>query len=209
MKIFNSCFILLCSLFLMGSINNLQAQDQSYFELEVKNIAPKEIKFINNSNLEVKVILYNDGDNVMAVGLKSFTVKAGKSASYKYGVYNVKIFKPQVFDKHLLTQKNVSGNLQISGTQSKLSAKRLTARKNTEFKNSTGEEIKICLYTKGDIMKTIPFAVYTLKDNTSTASYNGDERSFFVSVFKPGILDMLLVSQICPDQSIITVKKVN
>lgn len=208
MKIFNSCFIFLCSLFLMGSINNLQAQDQSYYKLGVKNIAPKDIKFINKSNLDVKVILYNVDDNMMVVGLKSFTIKSGKSASYKIGVYNVKIFKPQVLDKLLLTKKNVSGNLQMSGTAKNFSAKRLTAKENTEFKNNTGEKIKICLYNRTDKLKAIPFATYTLRDNTSTASYNGDETSFFVSVFEPGVLDKLLVSQICPFQSIITVNKV-
>lgn len=209
MKAINSCFLSLCSLLFIGSINKLQAQDQSYYQLQVKDIAAKEIKFINKSNLEVKVILYKDDDNVMAVGLKSFTIKAGKSASYKYGVYNVKIFKPQLLDKHLLTQKNVSGNLEMSGSEKKFSAKKLTARKNTEFKNNTGKEIKICLYKRTDKLKAIPFATYILKDNISTASYNGDETSFFVSVFEPEILDKILVSQICPNQSIITVNKVN
>ena len=208
MKRFNSFLIVLCFPVFSG-ISQLQAQGGTYYQLGVKDITPKEIKFINNSKLDLKLFLYKPGDNIMVVGLKSFTIKPNKSFSYKFGTYNVKIFKSQLLDKLLVIKKNVSGNLRMSGTEKNFSAVRLSARKNTEFKNTTGEKIKICLYTKGDMVKAIPFATYTLTDNTSTASYNGNETSFFVSVFKPGILDKLLVSQICPQQSIITVKKVN
>ncbi len=188
--------------------NTLQAQDRSYYTLSIKNIAPTTITFSNNSNLEVKVILYNPTDNVMTVGFTSFNIKPGASHKYKNGVYNVKVFKPQVFDKHLYTQKNVSGDFKMSGTEKNFSATRLSSRNNTTFKNNTGQAIKICLYKRNDNLKTIPVACYDLKDNTSTATYNGDMTSFFVSVFEPGIIDRLLLSQLCPDQSVVTVNKV-
>ncbi len=209
MKKFFCYVVFLCLLLTSAGIKTAQAQDNSYYRLDVKNVAPKNIRFINNSKLKVKVIVYKGRDNTMAVGLKSFTISPGKSASYKVGVYNVKIFKPGLVDKHLLTKKNVSGNLRISGSEKHFSAVRLSTRKNTEFRNNTGKKIKICLYKRSDIAKTIPFETYVLTDNTSTASYSGDQSSFFVSVFEPGLLDKLLVSQICPYRSIITVKKIN
>ncbi|MBL7740084.1 MAG: hypothetical protein JNK14_12780 [Chitinophagaceae bacterium] len=201
--------ILLLAVLNISHPGSLHAQEGSYYTLGVQNVAPAKITFTNNSNLEVKVILYKDNDNTMKIGLTSFNIKPGKSHSYKTGVYNVKIFKPQFLDKHLETKKNVSGNLRMSGTEKKFSAVRLSARENTVFKNNTKEKIKICLYKSSDVMKTIPIACYELKDNTSTASYSGDEKSFFVSVFVPGLIDRLLVSQICPDQSVITVNKSN
>lgn len=188
--------------------NTSLAQDRSYYTLSIKNIAPSTISFTNNSNLEVKVILYNPDDNVMSVGFTSFNIKPGASHKYKNGVYNVKVFKPQLLDKHLYTQKNVSGDFKMSGTEKNFSATRVSSRKNTEFKNNTGQAIRICLYKRNDNLKTIPVACYDLKDNTSTATYNGDMTSFFVSVFDPGIIDRLLLSQLCPDQSAVTVNKV-
>lgn len=208
MKKMNCNWIPLLAFFILSNTDSLLAQDRSYYTLGLQSVAPRSITFTNNSNLEVKVILYKDNDHIMAIGLTSFNIKPGKTHSYQTGVYNVKIFKPQFIDKHLETKKNVSGNLRMSGTEKSFSAVRLTARKNTEFKNKTGEKIKICLYKRGDNIKAIPLACYELKDNTSTASYNGEEESFFVSVFDPGLIDRLLLTQICPDQSVIIVNKI-
>ncbi|HEY6503527.1 MAG TPA: hypothetical protein VIZ28_06075, partial [Chitinophagaceae bacterium] len=194
MKRINSLAAILLIVLYACIPDNIQAQDRSYYTLGIKNIAPANITFTNNSNLEVKVILYNPGDEVMAVGLTSFNIKPGDSKNYKNGVYNVKIFKPAILDKLLFTQKNVSGNLVMSGKESKFSAERKSSRKNTEFINNTGEKIKICIYKRNDNLKTIPVASYDLKDNTSTAIYNGDLSSFFVSVFQPGVIDRLLLS---------------
>jgi len=192
-----------------GLHNSLSAQDRSYYTIGIQNIAPANITFTNNSDLEVKVILYNSTDGVMKIGFTSFNIKPNGSHKYKNGVYNVKVFKPQLFDKHLYTRKNVSGDLKMSGTENKFSAVRISSRKNTEFKNNTGEAIKICLYKRGDPLKTIPVACYDLKDNTSTATYSGDMSSFFVSVFHPSLVDRLLLTQLCPDQSVVTVYKLN
>lgn len=208
MKPFACYALILYSLLIICPVTNLQAQDNSYYKLDVKNIAPKTIKFTNKCSFTVKVIIYKGKDNAMAVGLKTLTIKPGKSANYKIGVYNVKIYKAQLVDKYLKTTKNISGNLQIYGSSSSLKTKKLTVKKPVEFRNNTGEKIKICLYKRNDKVRAIPFETYTLTDNTSTAFYSGDEASFFVSVFNPALLDKLLVSQICPYQSIITVTKV-
>ncbi len=212
MKKMNYYGILLLAVFSISHPGSLHAQDGSYYTLGVESVAPKNIKFINNSNLTVNLILYKYNDNIMKIGLISFNIKPGKSHSYKNGVYNVKIFRLHFLDQHRIhmeTKKNVSGNLRMSGTQKKFSAVRLSAREKTVFKNNTKEKIKICIYKSSDIMKTIPIACYELKDNTSTASYDGGESSFFVSVFDPALLDRLLVTQICPFQSVITVNKIN
>lgn len=183
------------------------AQDRSYYTLSVVNRTPTVLKFINNSNLEVKVAIYNKNDGLMTVAYTTFNVKAGATATYKTGIYNVKIFKPQLFDHLLSTKTNVSGDLRMSGTEANFSAVRVSARQNTVFKNATGEKIKICIYNRDDNIKTIPLACYELKDNTSTATWNGEQESIFVSVFRPGLIDRLLLTQICPEQSIVTVQK--
>ena len=206
MKKINYAGILLLFVF---STSFLQAQDRSYYTLSVQDVSQKNITFINNSNLEVKVVLYKESDKVMLVGLESFTIKPGKSKTYKMGVYNVKIFKPQLIDKHLFTKQNVSGNLRMSGTEKKFNAVRLTTRKNTTFKNLTGEKVEICLYKRTDDSRLIAMDCYKLKDNTSTAVYSGDEKSFFVKVSLDGLFDKMVITQLCPDQSIITVRKVN
>jgi len=97
----------------------------------------------------------------------------------------------------------------MSGTEKKFNAVRLTTRKNTTFKNLTGEKIEICLYKRTDDSRLIAMDCYKLKDNTSTAVYSGDEKSFFVKVSLDGLFDKMVITQLCPDQSIITVRKVN
>lgn len=90
-------------------------------------------------------MLYKESDKVMLVGFESFTIKPGKSKNYKMEVYNVKVFKPQLIDKHLITKQNVRGNLRMSGTEKKFDAVRLTVRKHTTFKNQTGEKSELTL----------------------------------------------------------------
>ena len=165
------------------------------------------MKFLNNSNLEVKVALYNKNDGVMAIPITTFNIKPGNSTTYQTGVYHVKVLKPQLIDQVLTTKTNVSGDLKMSGTESNFSAVRVSARQNVVFKNATGEKIKICIYNRDDNIKSIPLACYELKDNTSTASWSGEQESFFVSVFRPELIDRLLITQICPEQSVITVQK--
>ena len=201
-------FLLIALLILSGIISHqTMAQDRSYYTLGISSKAPTNIKFINNSDLEVKVLIFNKNDGVMTIPIATFNVQAGGTGTYKTGTYNVKMFKPQLFDKLLNTKTNVSGDLQMKGTENNFSSVRVFVKQNTVFKNATGEKIKICIYHRDDNIKTIPLACYELKDNTSTATYNGDLESYFVSVFRPELIDRLLLTQICPEQSDITVQK--
>jgi hypothetical protein len=72
----------------------------------------------NSSGRKLKFCLYNAGDNVMAIPLKTWTLDNSKTATWidAPAKYNLKIFEPAVFDKLVATKTGVPDRRTVSAT---------------------------------------------------------------------------------------------
>jgi hypothetical protein len=168
-----------------------EGKTQFFFD-EAKWKPPTNIRIRNNASLKVKVYIYNLTDGTRAIAKKSWEINPGKSVSFAYERFHLKVFKPQLFDKFLAERLNVASDVFITGNENKITI--TSARRRFTVNNNLKEEIKVAIYNTGDIAQAIPRAQFNVKAG-GQGTWAADVDTFRVKVFRPQVLDAFLVDK--------------
>jgi len=152
------------------------------------------VTFTSKQPGTIKIAVYNPGDAVQAIPLKTWEVNPGTSAHWDDAprTFHVKVFKPQLVDRLLASRNNVPYNSTVTiGADLSIN---FAARKSLVFQNSSDEQLKFAVYNSGDSAMAIPFKTWTISKG-GKVTWPEAPATFHLKVFKPAIIDQLVATQ--------------
>ncbi len=136
--------------------------DSPVFNVKVNRPSlPKVVTISNDTGRAIKVHFFNASDKVRAIPKRSTTLKDGKSVSWPYQLYSIKVYEPKLIDKRVLTKLNINSDVVIKKKSGDYSAIVTKVPDFTVTNNST-ESIVAYIYNEGDIVRLIARKSFTI-----------------------------------------------
>lgn len=156
--------------------------------------AETTVTFTSRYERTIKVCVYNPGDLVQAIPLKTWEIDPNKSVEWKGGPskFLVKVFKPQFLDQALASKNQVPFNSTVTLNNDNSIA--VAGKRRMTLKNDSGRKLKFCLYNASDNAMVIPLKAWTL-DSSKTATWIDAPARYNLKVFEPAVFDKLVATK--------------
>lgn len=170
--------------------------DDAYrLNIDSSDQAPSpQMKIQNNSDINLRLHMFNASDSVKLVARENWVLKPGESKHYPRGNYVFHVWKSQLFDASIVWTDTLWTDVEFSGNANNLVVKG-SAKPPVTITNDVNEQLKACAYNTNDLVQAISLVpCWTLGPQTSV-TWQESPDVFMLKVFKPALLDDPILTQ--------------